>query len=334
MNTLGCAVVGLGIGEQLARTLAANRACHLRLLCDHDLGKAEKIAGELGAGRIVSDYQRILEDPEVNLVVIASYDQDHYAHTMAALEAGKHVFVEKPLCYSPAQLEAIRTQWKKAGGTLRLSTNHILRSAPLYRWLKERITAGDLGHIYALDGEYLYGRLEKIISGWRGEVVDYSVMLGGGIHMVDLMLWFAAEQPQTVYAIGNQISTEGTTFHSDDFVSATFQFPSGLVGRITANFGCVHRHHHVLRIYGTKGTFLYDDAGPRWHFSRDPGFAGSPIYFAPLPASKGGLLSAFVSTILEGTEALLPEPDVFDVLLACLASDQSLKQGAIVKIQR
>lgn len=334
MNTLGCAVVGLGIGEQLARTLATIPRCHLRILCDHDLHKANRLAAELGVAQATSDYQQILEDTEVKLIVIASYDQDHYAQTMAALEAGKHVFVEKPLCYSIPQLKDIRAQWEKSGGKLRLGTNHILRSAPLYRWLKERIVAGDLGRIYAIDGEYLYGRLEKIIHGWRGQVTDYSAMLGGGIHMVDLMLWLTAELPESVHTVGNQISTQGTAFHSSDFVSASFQFPSGLVGRITANFGCVHRHQHVLRIYGTKGTFLYDDAGPRWHFSRDPSFAASPIHLEPLPASKGGLLSGFVSTILEGTDSLLPEPDVFDVLFACLTSDQSLKQGTIVNVQR
>src|SRR6185503_7475057 len=100
-------------------------------------------------------------------------------------------------------------------------------------------------------------------------VPDYSVMAGGGVHLVDLMLWLTGQQPTTVSAVGNRIATANSRFAYDDFVTATYAFPSGLVGRITANFGCVHRHQHVVRVFGTKGTFIHDDAGARLHWTRD-----------------------------------------------------------------
>ncbi len=70
----------------------------------------------------------------------------------------------------------------------------------------------------------------------------------------------------------------------------------------TANFGCVHRHKHVLRIYGTAGTFLYDDAGARLHNRRNPAIL--PTYWpeAPLPAAKGDLIPDVIEGIEQGRD--------------------------------
>src|SRR5262249_60336434 len=134
-------------------------------------------------------------------------------------------------------------------------------------------------------GDYRYGRVHKITEGWRRDVEDYSVLLGGGVHLVDLMLWLTGERPARVTAAGNRIATEGTAFRYLDFAAATYEFRSGLVGRITANFGCVHRHQHVVRLFGTLATALVDDEGPRLHTSRDPSVPARRLDLAPVPAS-------------------------------------------------
>src|SRR5205807_9291260 len=120
------------------------------------------------------------------------------------------------------------------------------------------------------DLDYLYGRLQKITEGWRKNIENYSVIEGGGVHLIDLMLWLTGERPSFVWAAGNRISTKDTAFRYGDYAAATLQSPSGLVARITANFGCVHPHQHTMRIFGTKETFVYDDAGPRLRSNRDP----------------------------------------------------------------
>ena len=216
---------------------------------------------------------------------------------MKGLAAGKSLFVEKPLCRTIEELKAIKTAWTEAGRPP-LETNLVLRSAPLYVWLKEEIAAGTLGDIYAIDGDYLYGRLHKITEGWRKNVDNYSVMSGGGIHIIDLMVWLTGQCPSFVSSVGNRIATEGTRFQSNDYMASTFRFPSGMNARITANFGCVHRHHHVLRVFGTKATFIYDDQGPRLHTDRDEAVRATNIEFDPLPASKGSLIPDFIKTIL------------------------------------
>ena len=147
------------------------------------------------------------------------------------------------------------------------------------------------------------------------------------------MLWLASEKPKTVSAVGNRICTASTAFKYQDFVAATFQFPSGLVGRVTANFGCVHRHQHVVRLFGTQGTFLYDDQGPRAHFSRDPQVAPQKVPLATLPATKGDLIKDFVDHILEGRDLHQEMQHEFNLISVCVAADLALATSKTTEIE-
>lgn len=327
---LGVGVVGLGVGADHARAWARDDRCELRWLYDLDGERADRLAAEIGRGKRAHALETVLDDPDVDVVSIASYDDAHFAQVSAALEAGKHVFAEKPLCRSRAELTGIHEAWRAAGDR-HLATNFVLRAAPLYRWLREAITSGELGHIYAFDGDYLYGRLQKITDGWRGRIEKYSVMQGGGVHVVDLMIWLTGQTPALVTATGNRICTASTAFRYEDYVAATYRFPSGLVGRITANFGCVHRHQHVVRVFGTRATFIHDDQGARLHPTRDPDSRPRCIALAGRPALKGALIPPFVDAVLAGGDAALTRHD-FQVTAACLAADDALASGRTAQV--
>jgi predicted dehydrogenase len=331
MAPLDVAVVGLGVGEQHARAYARHPACRLRWLYDLDAARARDVAARVGAGHAATadSYSVVTSDPSVRIVSIASYDDAHYSQTVEALAARKHVFIEKPLCRSLDELRALKDCWQVSGQP-QLQSNLVLRAAPLYRWLRAAIAAGELGEVYAFDGEYLYGRLEKITNGWRGTVEDYSVVQGGAIHLIDLMLWLLNERPTAAAATGNRIATEGSPFRYDDFVTAMLRFGDGHgpVARITANFGCVHRHHHVVRVFGTKATFIYDDAGARLHRSRDPEERAEPLPHAPLPTSKGDLIPEFVNAVRDGADSTGAAQREFDVVSCCLAIDEAARTGS------
>jgi predicted dehydrogenase len=328
---LGVAVVGLGIGEQHARAYAKDRRCEVRWLHDTDAGKAKTVRRRLNKGSVAGTYRQVLADDGVDVVSIASYDDAHFGQVRAAFAAGKHVFVEKPLCRSRGELKTLVAAWKKAKKP-HLMSNLVLRAAPVYGWLKRQIDAGRLGDIYAFDGDYLYGRLSKITEGWRKDVTDYSAMEGGGVHLIDLMLWLAGERPTRVTTLGNRIAAKGTGFRYDDFMASTFEFPSGLIGRVTANFGSVHRHHHVVRVFGTKATFIYDDRGPRIHRSRDEAKRATAVNRAPLPAHKGVLIPGFVGGILAGRDSAPAARREFDLISVTAAADDSHRKKRPVAI--
>ena len=330
---VGVAVVGLGVGVQHAKAYLETGMCRLAWAYDLDSDKAKNLVKEVGQGRVAESFEQVLEDRDVDAVSIASYDDAHFGQVVAALDAEKHVFVEKPLCRTYDELAAVKAAWQRHGGSVKLTSNLVLRSAPLYVWLKEAIENGELGDVYSFDGEYLYGRLHKITAGWRKDVTNYSVMLGGGIHLIDLLMWLTGERPQSASASGNRVSTRGTAFKYDSYVTATLDFPSGLVARIAANFGAVHRHHHVVRAYGTAATFLYDDSGPRFHTSREPAAAPVGITAGTLPETKGELIAPFVAGILSDEDMNSRTAEIFDAISVCTACDQALEAKRPVEIR-
>jgi predicted dehydrogenase len=326
---IGAGVVGLGVGEAHARAYAADPRSELRWVYDLDEGRARDVADALGA-RAAATYDEILADPDTSVVSIASFDDAHFEQVLAALDAGKHVFVEKPLCRTLDEARLVKDAWNRAGRPA-LASNLVLRAAPVFEWLRDEVTAGRLGTPYAFDGDYLYGRLEKITEGWRRDVEHYSVMLGGGIHLVDLMLWLTGQRPARVAAVGNRLSTSGTAFRYDDFVAATFEFASGLVGRVTANFGSVHAHQHVVRMFGTSATFVSDDAGVRIHESRDPHERARALELAVTAAGKGALIPGFLDAVESRADSGAQHE--LDLICACAAADLSVAERASVPVE-
>ena len=321
---LGVAVVGLGVGEQHAITYSKLSNCNLIFVYDIDTDKANYIANKYSC-QVAQNYEQIINDYDVNLISIASFDDCHYPQIIEGLKHSKHIFVEKPMCETSEELKSIKKEWLTHGDKLKLSSNLILRAAPVYQWVKTKIDNGDLGEIFAFDADYLYGRLQKMTHGWRKDLKNYSAMKGGGIHLIDLMIWLLGDTPQSVSTTGNKICTKNTDFQPNDFMASTFHFQSGVVGRVTANLGCIHRHHHTMRIFGTKATFIYDDAGPRIHYTCDPNVRSAIIKIETLPRSKGDLIPPFVQAISENIDLSSHTQEMFDLISICFACESALK---------
>lgn len=318
---LGSAVIGLGVGVQHMLAILENSHCKLLRIVDIDKQKMEVVLNSHNLSKVKkSTYEDVLCDENIHLVSIASFDDDHYKQVMLALKAKKHVFVEKPMCRTVEELREIHEAFTKSG--CGVASNLVLREAPLYKHIKDLILGGKFGQLYAFDGDYLYGRMHKITDGWRKDVNDYSVMQGGGIHMIDLMMWLTNEKPIYVVSSRNKIATKNSNFRYHDFHNAVFGFESGLVGRITANFGCVHPHQHVVRIFGTHATFIYDDQGARIHWNREEENKPEILIKNPKPTSKGGLIHRFVDHIRNQDLQSSAERE-FDLMSVVLATDLS-----------
>ena len=316
------AVIGLGVGERHIAGYETDPRCRVVALCDIDPAKLADVGARHPRRQLTTDPFAVLADPAIDVVSIASYDDAHHAQIMAALSADKHVFVEKPLCLHENELADIRRELK-ARPKLRLSSNLILRRSPRFARLRERLRAGELGTPYHAEADYNYGRLSKIVEGWRGRIPYYSVVHGGAIHMIDLIMWLLDERPRAVSAFGNAIATRGTSFRFDDCVVALMKFRSEATAKVTANFGCVFPHHHNLSIYGTAATFVHDRQGARIYTSRDPA-AEPQVVDDPYPgADKGDMVPAFVAAILDGGEPEVRASDVVDAMSVSLAIEQA-----------
>ncbi|MBM3545141.1 MAG: Gfo/Idh/MocA family oxidoreductase [Alphaproteobacteria bacterium] len=327
MRELKAGIIGLGVGEQHIIGYDAHPHCRTVAICDIDAAKLAEVGARHPHCRQTTDPSDVFADPDIDIVSICSYDDAHGGQIVAALNAGKHVFVEKPLCVTRAELDAIRTAHARHPN-LKLSSNLVLRRSPRFLDLRARIQAGDLGDLYLLEADYNYGRLHKLTEGWRGRVPNYSVMLGGGVHMIDLLLWLTGDRVEEVAAFGTGLATRDSAFQGDDTRIAILRFASGALGKIGANYPCVYPHHHKVAVYGTHATFENNVDGALLFKSRDPSVPPARIQTAYPGVAKHALIAGFIDSVLgQGAPDVEPE-EIFACMDTCLRIDEAVAQSA------
>jgi len=330
--TLRVGIIGLGVGEQHIDGYRRHAAAVVSVLCDISEAKRDEIRRRHPEIPIVSDPEAVLTDPDIDVVSIASWDAAHGDQVVRAIESGKHVFVEKPLCVTVEQARRIRAALALRPH-LRLSTNFVLRHSPRFGLLRRMIAEDRFGEIFHVEGEYNYGRLNKLTDGWRGRDPEYSVVLGGAVHLIDLLLWLTGRRVEEVCAFGNGIASAGSGFAGDDMVAALLRFAGGATGTVTANFGCVRPHGHGLTICGTRATFVNDHPHGRLYTSRDPAVEPEPVTAAHPGARKGDLLPRFLDELLGLGRAAVTIDEVFAAASVCFAIDESRRRGAAVAVE-
>lgn len=324
-------VIGFGVGEQHAMAYAEDARARLVAICDPDPAKREAARARFPEAEILADPGEILARKDIDAVSIASPDDSHYGQIVAAIDAGKHIFVEKPVCLDKDELTDIHRRLQDKP-ELVFSSNLILRRSPRFQEIRRRIHAGDIGEPYYIEADYNYGRIHKIVDGWRGRIPNYSVMLGGGVHVVDLVLWIVGKRVVEVVALGNNFCTRNTAFGLDDFTVSLLRFEDGQVAKVAANFGCVMPHFHRLMVYGTGGTVDNDFGAARLWKSRDPEVAPEMIE-APYPGvRKGALIGDFIGAILEGTQGSVSREEVFATMAVCFAIEAAKASGKACRV--
>ncbi len=323
---LRAGVIGLGVGEAHIAGYEADPRCRVTHICDINADHLAAVAARQPGRTATTNPDEILENPDIDIVSIASYDDAHAAQVVKAIEAGKHIFVEKPLCFHDEEFAAISAALTRRPD-IRISSNLILRKYPRFARLKTLVDAGTLGDIYYLEGDYNYGRMEKILGGWRGTLPFYSVTHGGGIHMIDLLLWLTGRRPVEAMAMGTAKASRDTDFRFNDTVTALLRFPDETVAKVSANFPCVYPHFHDVVVFGTDATWRNAPDMARLYRSRDPEAAPEELD-DPYPGSfKGDLIPSFVASLLDGRDAEVPGGDVLDAMAVSLAIERAAVTG-------
>lgn len=329
MSRLRAGIIGLGVGEQHIAGYESHPECEVVAICDLDTEKLAAVGARHPGLRRTTDPAELLADPGIDVVSVASYDDAHFEQIRAALEHGKHVFAEKPLVLDEQEARFLRTMLRERP-QLSLSSNVPLRMSPRFEQIRGQIRAGDFGEVFHIEGDYDYGRRQKLVDGWRGDLPYYSVVLGGAIHVIDLLLWMTGlRATEVTSALSSQIATRGTKFAHPDFVMATLQLEGGATMKVTANLGCVSPHFHGVRIYGTEATFhnglpdgvIYTPAPP------PEGAELTPVTAAYPGVHKGDLIHSFIESIVSGTPARVTSDDVFNTLAVCFAIERAARSG-------
>ena len=328
-NKIAVGIVGLGnTGKQHLRFYIKNN--YIEKIFVSEIKKTKKLINT----KVINDQNLIKfnKTKGKKLLSISNYDKDHSKFIIKYLN-NNHIFVEKPMCRNFKQLNEIYKIAKKNKFKNLLSSNLVLRDSKIFNKIKKKIRNGEFGKIYYFEGDYLYGRLKKLTKGWRGLDKDYSVTLGGGIHLIDLMINFFGQLPEFVETYSNKIVTSKNKFKFKDFTQSNYFFKSGAIAKISSNFGCVHKHQHVLKVYGTKKTFIYDDMGARIFNRRDP--SSAKIHMVKkLYNGKDCLLPAFLKNLKTKKNYKKNVMEEINLMSTSISSDISLMKNKKVKIKK
>ena len=325
-------VIGLGwFGEKHLEALAGNPAVEIYALCTRTPERLAQVAERFQVRKTYTDYREMLADPGLDSVSITTMWDQHRDPTLAALEAGKHVFLEKPMASTVQDCQAIVDAAAASSG--KFMVGHICRFNPRYAAAKLAVDEGRLGRIVAL-----YAR--RNLPAWIGsQVLDkIGPIIGDGVHDTDLMLWFTGAR--IVSAYGQTVAVHGHKY--PDAGHAMYRFDNGATG-VIEDVWCLPEKtpfqiDERMEIIGTEGSIQVHDTHPNLTIVDGEGVRCPDTTYWPNihGACSGALreeLNYFVRSVVDDTaiEVITPRESL-EAVRACLAAEESARTGQVVRL--
>ena len=132
-----------------------------------------------------------------------------------------------------------------------------MRCNQFFNQVKKNISKDD---VISIEADYLWGRKYKLEE-WRSKLKNYSIILGAGIHMIDLVMWLINSRPLCVQSFGNRIGTERSNFKKESFAYSIFEFPKKKIVKVAANASGIFDHFHELKIFEKNKTLIHSYNG-------------------------------------------------------------------------
>ncbi|MCX8006571.1 MAG: Gfo/Idh/MocA family oxidoreductase [Coriobacteriia bacterium] len=237
-------MVGYGYwGPNIVRNLVRVPSAELAVLCDASERNRARFAAAYPDVPTVDSIERMLAEHEVDAVVVATSAPTHHAIARAAIDAGKHCFVEKPLALTSADAEDLVRAADAAGVVLMVG--HLMKYHSAIVWMKEYIASGALGDVL-----YLYMQRLNLGKVRTEENAFWSL----APHDVSIALYLLDEAPESVSASGASFVTPGV----HDTVFANLRFSSGKMANIHVSWLDPHKVRR-LTIVGSKQMLVFDD---------------------------------------------------------------------------
>jgi predicted dehydrogenase len=327
---LGVAIHGAGwVAGAHAASWIKNAHAQIVSVSDVRTERAAQLAGRLGLTcKTGDDYEAVLADPEVDIVDLCGPSHVHAQQAIAAVQAGKHVLVEKPIALTMEENLALRDAVARAG--VRSLAGFVLRWNPAVETIKSLIASGAIGDLFYVEMDYWHG-LKPTHHAWdlhSKRKTGGSAMLLGGCHAVDGLRWLTGDEAVEVTAFANN---KKGLFEYDANVVAVIKFRSGILGKTAALFDCEMPYTFNIDLAGTEGTLRDNRIWSKRLFPGQTGWAAVPTV---LPDSGDvhhhafdAEINHFVDCIREGRESHCNIADAFRTHELCLAIDRSIEEG-------
>jgi len=330
LKTVTVGLVGLGYwGPNLARNFSRVNGGELVYLCDLDEARLREQARLYPQATATTNLDELLADSSLDAVAIATSAPTHYELARRALDAGKHVFVEKPLALAVSEAREIVEKAEARG--LVLMVGHLLLYHPAIERVKTMVDSGEIGDILYLYSQRLnLGRLRK----------DENVVWSLAPHDVSVILHLLDEEPAGVQCSGADYLRDGV----EDVAFITVKFASGRMAHVHVSWLDPHKTRK-LTIVGSRKMVVFDDMqSSEKIFVFDKGVTAAPdqaTYGEELTLRFGDIVipylkmqepllrecQHFVDCVRDGTKPRSDGRNGLDVLKVLHACDVSLARG-------
>ncbi len=321
----------------------------LTAACDVRKESAEALALEHGIARVFTDYQEMLKAMEFDVIDIATPNAFHAPIAQAAFKAGCHVYCEKPLAPTPADVQKL-IKARDAAGKLLMTGQH-MRFIGKNRALKEYVDAGILGDVYYAKASMLRRRGAPAWGGFlRKDLAGGGPLIDIGVHILDLVLWMMGfPEPISVSGVAptklanrddvvnrpgwGDWKRDGKEFDVEDFAVGFVRFADGAVLVLEASFllNMVEKGMQAAMVCGTKGGA---DLSQGKIMTQEHGIVRvSQIEEFPEPKAHGAAIIAFIDAVEKGEPVPVPPEETLYVMAILDGIYRSqAKGGAEVKV--
>ena len=317
-------IIGCGVGFLHLEGLTPNPRVEVVAIAGLDEDRCRELATKYAVPRVYREYQDLIADPDVEAVTVAVPNILHHPVALAALEAGKHVMVEKPLARTAEEGEAIIAAAKRANRVLGVVFNR--RGRQDVQILKHEVERGHLGDIYHARAYWMRRSGIPGLGTWftSKELAGGGPLIDLGVHVLDMAMWVLGNprpvrvSAATYAALGprGRGQWRGGRFRADpaasydveDFATAFIRLEGGLTLHLNASWAAYtgHGDDFGLAVMGTNGGAQinakdYAETGTLRLFGE---LDGVPTVTEPLLLKQHGhgeVLKLFVDSVLDGT---------------------------------
>ena len=244
---MNIAVIGLGYwGPNLLRVLADAPEVNVAWMCDLDETRLERFARRYPDVGTTTDVDEVLADPDVDGVVIATPVYTHVDLCARSMDAGKHVFVEKPLATTSRDADALTRKAMELGRVL--MCGHTFVFSPAVNEVKRMLDDAVLGEVYFISSSRVNLGLHQR---------DISVLWDLGPHDFSILVHWLGEMPDTVRAVGRDSIVSGIV----DVAFVTLSFPSGIIANVELSWLAPSKLRQTV-VVGSEKMVVYADGSP------------------------------------------------------------------------
>lgn len=340
-------VIGVGsISEMHIKPYLNNQDAELVALCDINEERLAEKGKLYGVSQLYNTHQELLANPDIDAISICTWNNSHAEIAIAALEAGKHVLVEKPLSMTVEEALAVEAAAKESGKIAQVG--FVRRHGDNTKILKSFIDDGDLGEIYYAKASYL--RRLGNPGGWFS---DQTKSGGGplidlGVHVIDIM-WYLMGKPRpvsvsgnTYHKLGNRSHIENLSFYKaadydatlndvEDLTNALIRFENGASMYVDVSFTLQAKGDETaVKLFGDKGGAEIEPALSLVTEKNNTILNSTPqvdnLGF-DFEKSFANEINHFVECCLAGKETIAPIADGVEVMKMLNAVYESAKAG-------